>query len=470
MTKRPETPSSSAGRAALVVAGMHRSGTSAMARVLGLAGAGMPERVIKAASDNPLGFWEPRDVVALNDEILRTVGSSWNDVFGTRVAALSEPLWRDFLPRARAVIALNYAQGDLAVMKDPRVSLLTPLWSAALAEEGFDSRFVIMVRDPIEVAQSIAARDQATVQASVLAWLSHMISVERDTRGSKRVFVRYTDLIEDWQAVLDRIRTSLSVDLPVTPEVAGEISGFLSRSARHHATDEAQWVDRADLWPGVAEAWRWLTDAAQGRGPTTDFPSSISADLERLGAQLGPVLTFEKDQATRRERDLQAVLADRERSLLRLKAQAAERKTADDAQVEQLVRMQHDLTVAQEALADGERREAIAAETADSLNAELAQSKARLAEATTRISTLNDRARAVEAELLDRNEALARALETIEETSRALDAARSDSATLREQRDVVTSRVDAMIASRSWKLTKPVRVVQKRLRKPSKHA
>jgi hypothetical protein len=71
--------------------------------------------------------------------------------------------------------------------------------------------------------------------------------------------------------------------------------------------------------------------------------------------------------------------------------------------------------------------------------------------------------------LLDRNEALARALETIEETSRALDAARSDSAALREQRDVVTSRVDAMIASPSWKLTKPVRVVQKRLRKPSKH-
>ncbi len=467
MTKSPEAPSAGVGRAALVVAGMHRSGTSAMARVLGLAGAGMPARVIKAASDNPLGFWEPRDVVALNDEILRTVGSSWNDIFGARVAELSEPLQRDFLPRARSVIALNYAQGDLAVMKDPRVSLLAPLWSAALAEEGFDSRFVIMVRDPIEVAQSIAARDQATVQASVMAWLSHMIAVERDTRGSKRIFVRYSDLIEDWEAVLDRIRTGLSVDLPVTADIADQISGFLSRSARHHTSDEAQWVDRADLWPGVAEAWRWLTEAATASGPMTDFPARISEDLQRLSAQLGPVLNFERDTAARRERELQSVLADRERSLLRLNAQAAERKLADAEQSERVARLQQDLSAAEEALSDASRREAITAAelaaTAEGLNADLARASIQLTEAAARISTLEDRARALEAELLECQNVLAQALETAGEASRDLDMARSDTVALRAKRD-------AMVASPSWKLTKPVRVIQKRLRKPLKNA
>lgn len=463
MTKRAETPAQGAGRTALVVAGMHRSGTSAMARVLGLAGAGMPERVIKAASDNPLGFWEPRDVVALNDEIFRTVGSSWNDVFGTRVAALSEPLWRDFLPRARSVIALNYAQGDLAVMKDPRVSLLAPLWRAALSEEGFDSRFVIMVRDPIEVAQSIAARDQATVQASVLAWLSHMVAVERDTRGARRVFVRYTDLIENWEAVLDRVRTSLAVDLPVGPDAADQISGFLSRSARHHNSDEAQWIDREDLWPGVAQAWRWLTEAASDAGPTTDFPEGISTEMQRLAAQIGPVLAFEKDTAARRERDLQTVLADRERSLLRLKAQAVERQAADAHQAERITGLQQDLSTVEQAHADAARRESIAAETAQKLARDLGEARAQLSETARRIRELEDRAQALEAQSMERAQALAEAQDA---AARALADARSDAAALRAERDAVSSRVKAMIASPSWKLTKPVRVVQKRLRKP----
>lgn len=461
MTNRSDNTAPGAGRAALVVAGMHRSGTSAMARVLGLAGAGMPERVIKAASDNPLGFWEPRDVVALNDEIFRTVGSNWNDIFGARVAALAEPLWRDFLPRARSVIALNYARGDLAVMKDPRVSLVAPLWSTALAEEGFDSRFVIMVRDPIEVAQSIAARDQAPVQASVLAWLSHMVAVERDTRGFKRIFVRYSDLIEDWDAVLDRIRKSLSVDLPVDPEIANQISGFLSRSARHHTTDEAQWIDREDLWPGVAQAWRWLIEASGPNGPSTAFPSSINEDLQRLAAQLGPVLDFDRDQAARREREMQAFLADRERSLLRLQAQAVERQTADAAQTERMARLQLELGAASEV----SRKDAIAAEA---LTADLARAEAQLSQASARIAAQEDRTRVLEAELLALNAALAQAQEATHQTAQALEIARSEADALRTDRDLASSRVAAMIASPSWKLTRPVRVVQKRLHKTLK--
>jgi hypothetical protein len=47
--------SAPARRQALVVAGMHRSGTSAMARLLSLSGATLPERVMDPGPDNPLG-------------------------------------------------------------------------------------------------------------------------------------------------------------------------------------------------------------------------------------------------------------------------------------------------------------------------------------------------------------------------------------------------------------------------------
>ena len=56
---------------AIIVAGMHRSGTSAMARMLSLAGASLPERLMPPGPANPEGHWEPLDVTILNDEIFR---------------------------------------------------------------------------------------------------------------------------------------------------------------------------------------------------------------------------------------------------------------------------------------------------------------------------------------------------------------------------------------------------------------
>ncbi len=527
MTKRASTPTSSGSQTAVVVVGMHRSGTSAMARVLGLAGADMPEHVIKAASDNPLGFWEPRDVVALNDEILRTVGSDWDDIFGARVDGLTRPLWADFLPRARSVLALNYAGKALAVMKDPRVSLLTPLWRQALAEEGFESVFVIMVRDPIEVAQSIAARDEATVQASVLAWLSHMIAVERDTRDAKRVFVRYSDLVDNWRPVLDRVGSALSVALPVTPKVADEISRFLSRSARHHTSDPSTWIERSDLWPGVAEAWRWLIEAAEHGGPSRPFPSTIAENLDHLEAQLGPIFASKDQAVLSQAREFQSILSDRERSLLRLKAQAVERQTADAERLEALAQMGTDLGRSIEALTELSTTQAIAEQALERQAAEiisleeqrkadaaalaaaeqalerqaaeiisleeqrkadaaaLAATLDELSEALERIAALEQMASAetrksqgrIEALRLDVDQAILESTKLRTERDGLVsemvtvrterDGLVSEMVTVRTERDELASRIRRITSSSSWKIARPVRVIQKRLRKPN---
>ena len=52
---------------AIMVLGMHRSGTSALTRILNLLGADLPEDLIKANAYNKSGYWEPSAVVALND-------------------------------------------------------------------------------------------------------------------------------------------------------------------------------------------------------------------------------------------------------------------------------------------------------------------------------------------------------------------------------------------------------------------
>ncbi|MBX9616224.1 MAG: hypothetical protein K2X25_11565 [Caulobacteraceae bacterium] len=458
MSKVQQSPDAPAGRSAIIVAGMHRSGTSAMARVLGLAGASLPERLIQPGDDNPKGFWEPQEVVALNDEILRTLGSTWNDVFGFRVAGLARDQHDHFIRRAQSVLALNFAGEGQVVMKDPRVSLLAPVWREALVAEGFKPAFLIMVRHPLEVARSIAARDGAPLQASTLAWLSHVIAVERDTRDLPRIFVRYSDLLANWRPVLDRIGRHLDLDLD--PGAGTAIDAYLTRSERHHAADDEDLASLADLWPGVGEAWRWLINAAKPEGPVTPFPAQIEEDLIVLQSRIGPVLDLQRREAERRQAELQRALADRQTQLLRRGAQATEYQNAQ-------LRLEADLAAAREDAAA--LRDRIEAETTAH-----AEAVRRLEEARHRSEDIARQLDAAQHQVATADLAFEAQQEQLMATVAAADRERSEAAEFartetgraeRAEQAVrsLEARMEAMRLSPSWTLTRPLRVVRKRL-------
>src|SRR5205085_5834843 len=98
---------------------MHRSGTSALSRALSFCGYAQPRDIMPPEPDNPNGSWAPRGVVALNTEILSTLGGNWQLpgpflVAGlapadsrTRVMSVVTARWRD-----AAVSALNRSYGD----------------------------------------------------------------------------------------------------------------------------------------------------------------------------------------------------------------------------------------------------------------------------------------------------------------------------------------------------------------------
>jgi hypothetical protein len=66
----------------IFVIGMHRSGTSMVARLLNLMGAYFGPEGISTGSgqENPKGFWERKDVRALNNQILYAANSDWDRV------------------------------------------------------------------------------------------------------------------------------------------------------------------------------------------------------------------------------------------------------------------------------------------------------------------------------------------------------------------------------------------------------
>src|SRR5690606_18875654 len=143
----------------LLVLGMHRSGTSALARVLGLCGADLGSRVASAGAGNETGHWEDSFAVELHDRLLSQFGATWDSPF-----ALPRG-WLDSAQGAEAVAGIaGYLRGNRALhplwaSKDPRLCLFAPAWTRAADEAGMPLAAVMVLRDPAEVAGSLAARD-----------------------------------------------------------------------------------------------------------------------------------------------------------------------------------------------------------------------------------------------------------------------------------------------------------------------
>ena len=119
---------------AIMVLGMHRSGTLAFTGALSLMGVDLGPSLLPASSTNQSGYWEHSEVVSVHDRLLMALGSSWDDL---------SPLparWWESEPAApyRAmlleILARDFAASPLWALKDPRLCRLMPLWISMLEE------------------------------------------------------------------------------------------------------------------------------------------------------------------------------------------------------------------------------------------------------------------------------------------------------------------------------------------------
>ncbi len=176
-------------RAALLVLGMHRSGTSALARMLSLLGAELPEHVLGARRGNEAGHWEPERLVQLHDEMLTEAGSRWDDWRRFDPSSLGPERLAHYRGEISRLIAEEYGDARLFVLKDPRICRFVPLYEEVLAGMGIAPRFVLTYRNPISVLDSLAARDGMSPSYASLLWLRHVLDAEEATRGKPRVFL-----------------------------------------------------------------------------------------------------------------------------------------------------------------------------------------------------------------------------------------------------------------------------------------
>lgn len=221
---------------AVLVAGMHRSGTSAMTRVLNLLGCALPEDLIAPNLGNEQGHWESSAVVALNDQILADAGSCWDDWSALNPDWRASPLRDEAVAKARAIVRQHGQLSQLFGIKDPRISKLADIWLDACDAAKVDPTLIIMLRNPVEVAASLERRDLMTPAYGHLLWLRHMLDVEFYSRGRKRAVCQFDLLLDNWFAAVEQIKSRTGLFFPRnSPLVQSEIDQFIDTHSRHHS-------------------------------------------------------------------------------------------------------------------------------------------------------------------------------------------------------------------------------------------
>ena len=142
----------------LVVLGMHRSGTSMVSGALVRSGfhAGIEDELMSAAEDNPRGFWERHDAVALNDKLLAEANASWFQ---------PAPVAKQELPEIKQLLeGLSFRIPWL--IKDPRLIFTWLAWASALKT----AAKLYVYRSPLAVATSLSQRNGFPLEHGLDLW------------------------------------------------------------------------------------------------------------------------------------------------------------------------------------------------------------------------------------------------------------------------------------------------------------
>jgi hypothetical protein len=306
----------------LVILGMHRAGTSVLARGVVELGVALGDDLLPPVSgDNETGFWEDREVVEFNDELLARLARSWDSLPHLDVGLLATPALAGMEKEASSILRRKAAGHSVFGLKDPRLARLLPFWRPLFETAAARVDYLIAIRDPVAVVASLAKRNQMHPDKGYLLWLLHTVDACRGvgpsthaqaTQGSVLV-VDYDRFIEHPSAELSRIASGFELPFDATsPSTCSFVESFVQRDLRHfshadhglvaertgnavaeracalhevlcRAAEAHRFLDDPDVQAAIADAASWL----QSIRPALGLVSSLERVVATVASQAG---------------------------------------------------------------------------------------------------------------------------------------------------------------------------------------
>ncbi len=255
---------------AVVVLGMHRSGTSSVAGALVRLGGRAPRHLLAASPDNGRGFWESTIVIALNEEVLSAGGSGWADWRRFDLSQLNPADLRALRNRAKSILLEAFVSAGIPVIKDPRMCRLVRFWQPVFEDVGWSPRVVLPIRSPLEVAWSLRCRNGLDVGAGCLLWLRHVLDAEADTRGMRRAVVDWSSFLDDWPTALGEVFDRLDVRFAhCDSRTFSDIENFLSPDLRRFTAATAEFHADPAVTALVRDVYAAMLDLASDADSAT---------------------------------------------------------------------------------------------------------------------------------------------------------------------------------------------------------
>jgi hypothetical protein len=285
-------------RKAILILGMHRSGTSALARTVNFLGAAVPKELLAPNEFNPQGYWESARLYEAHEGLLASVGSSWHD-YGhldpDRVEIEAER--HGHRQRIKDSIGQTFGDASLFVVKDPRICRFVPLILSILDELKVRPVALLPIRNPLEVASSLGERYALTRSKSLLLWLRHVLEAEHYTRAILRYVLSYEDLLLDWRTCLGRASDSTGLAWPRwSSESEAAIDQFLTAELRRHRVSAEQLKADPELGSWINDTYAIVSRLANSAEDRSDFDrlDTIRSKFDEACANMGPALENEE--------------------------------------------------------------------------------------------------------------------------------------------------------------------------------
>jgi O-antigen biosynthesis protein len=241
----------------IVVLGMHRSGTSAVIKALSCMGVSLGDNFMPAGIDNPKGFFEDKSINQLNIEMLDAIGQQWFSLSLVTDADVARLVNLGYVEKAVALLQQQMTTLDIFGFKDPRVSKLIKFWKLVFARINCDVRYVYCLRHPLSVANSLRQRNRSPIQKGYLLWFSYNLAIINEAQNQALIGVDYDQLMEQPLKVIDYLaeRLELVVNEPVAQQFSTD---FLDKNLRHTSFDEAALQQDSDCPHLVAQAYPYF--------------------------------------------------------------------------------------------------------------------------------------------------------------------------------------------------------------------
>jgi hypothetical protein len=244
-------PTNTRGRG-VVVLGMHRSGTSAVAGLLHFAGVPLPDprHLVRSDRFNTKGFWEIQPLNLMNESLFRAFGGEWSAPPSLPEGWHESPTAQRMRRRgSKAFTSIMPTDGWL--WKDPRLCLTLPFWKSVLDQSPV---VFLVLRNPLEVSQSLQRRNGFSHRLSLALWERYTAAAAASAAGSTVEVIEYQSVMEDPLGWRRRARAWLEEQGVRPRQMATDdtVRSFIDPSLRHARSGLADLQDDPDVSDGQA--------------------------------------------------------------------------------------------------------------------------------------------------------------------------------------------------------------------------